>query len=182
MKRHVVLVGLSGSGKTVAGEIAARELGAPFADIDSQVEQGLGKPISQIFTEDGEAVFREAERAAVNRALQGRPGVVAPGGGWAAQGWARQGGGGAKLHTIANGSSNVFIIYLRTDPSEASRRLTGSRDRPLLAGDREADLVAQLKVREPFYLKAEAVLDTDGLPPAAVGAGIAALARKSAGW
>ena len=171
MKHHVVLVGLSGSGKTAAGEGAAKQLDAPLVDIDRQIESAAGKPIAEIFAERGEAAFRDAERTAVARALDGEPAILVPGGGWAAQ------AGNLDLVT-----RNVFIIYLNTTPAEAARRLASATDRPLLEGDREAMLRVQLAEREAWYEQANAVIETTGMTAREVADRVAALARKSAGW
>src|SRR5258708_10417038 len=46
--RHVVLVGLPGSGKTTVGTLAARELGAPFTDLDVVIASRAGKSVGAI--------------------------------------------------------------------------------------------------------------------------------------
>ncbi len=171
MKHHVVLVGLSGSGKTVAGEEAAKLLNAPSIDIDRQIESVSGKPIAEIFAEGGEAAFRDAERAAVSKALDGEPAILAPGAGWAAE--------PGNLDVVTR---NVFIIYLNTTPTEAARRLASATDRPLLEGDREAILRVQLAEREASYQQANAVIKTTGMAAREVADRVATLARKSAGW
>jgi dephospho-CoA kinase len=58
----VVLIGLSGSGKTTVGRIVAERLHAGFVDIDSILNRKEGKPIAMIFAEKGEGAFREMER------------------------------------------------------------------------------------------------------------------------
>ena len=85
MPRHIVLVGLPGSGKSTAGRLVAEALAAPLIDIDGLLVREMGMPVSQIFGMVGEARFREMERDAVNAALAAEPGVIVPGGGWAAQ-------------------------------------------------------------------------------------------------
>src|SRR5437588_9342018 len=97
MKRHVVLVGLPGSGKTTIGRLAAERLHAGFVDIDAIVERREGRPIALIFAEKGEAAFREMERKEMEAALAGEPAVIAPGGGGAAESGAI---GGAKPHAL----------------------------------------------------------------------------------
>jgi shikimate kinase len=171
VKLHVVLVGLSGSGKTAAGERAAKQLDAPLVDIDRQIESTAGKSIAEIFTERGEAAFRDAERAAVARALEGEPAILVPGGGWATQ--------PGNLDQVTR---NVFIIYLNTTPAEAARRLALATDRPLLEGDREAILGGQLAERKTSYEQANACIETTGMTVQEVADRVAVLARKSAGW
>ena len=82
----VVLVGLPGSGKSVVGKRLAHHNAAIFIDLDDRIEAAAGRPISEIFAEDGEAAFRSLERAAIadlgpaDRAAEVRR-VIATGGG-----------------------------------------------------------------------------------------------------
>jgi len=80
--RAVVLVGPPGAGKSSVGSLLAAELDVPFADTDDLVAAAAGKPVGDIFVDDGEPVFREFERLAVARGLEtvGR-GVLALGSG-----------------------------------------------------------------------------------------------------
>src|SRR5437588_6693333 len=103
MKRHVVLVGLPGSGKTTIGRLAAERLHAGFVDIDAIVERREGRPIALIFAEKGEAAFRERERKEMEAALAGEPAVSAP-----------VGGGGAKPGAIAAAQAHALGIYVHT--------------------------------------------------------------------
>ncbi len=167
MKRHLLLVGLPGSGKTAAGRRAAEMLGAPFVDVDEQVEA-----IRQIFAERGEPAFRELERRAVEAALAGPQGVVAPGGGWAAQ--------GANMEYAAG---RALVVYLRTAPSMAATRAAPEGSRPLLdAPDPAVRMEELLAARGGFYEGAEAVVPTDGSSVEEVAAALVQVARSRAGW
>src|SRR6185369_15370464 len=77
----VVLVGVMGAGKTTVGTLVADALGLPFRDTDDDIVAATGKPISDIFVDDGEDHFRALERQAVAAALDGFDGVLALGGG-----------------------------------------------------------------------------------------------------
>ncbi|MCA1822798.1 MAG: shikimate kinase, partial [Frankia sp.] len=76
-----VLVGPPGAGKSTVGALVAARLSVAFRDTDDDVVAALGKPVADIFVDDGEEAFRTAERAAVVRALAEHDGVLALGGG-----------------------------------------------------------------------------------------------------
>lgn len=172
MKKHVVLIGLPGSGKTTVGRLVADQLHAGFVDIDSILIRKEGKPIAMIFAEKGEGAFREMERKEMEGALAHQPAVVAPGGGWAAQ-------PGALEAARAAG----FIIYLKARPETATARAIPSGTRPvLMGGDSNAQMRELLKAREPFYQKADATVETEGKTADQVAGEALQLARNRAGW
>ena len=76
-----ILIGPPGAGKSTVGPVLAERLGVTFLDTDAGIEAEAGKPVSDIFVEDGEDAFRVLERAAVARAVAGHPGVLGLGGG-----------------------------------------------------------------------------------------------------
>jgi 3-dehydroquinate synthetase/shikimate kinase len=61
----VILVGLPGSGKSAVGRRLAQRHGATHIDLDEVIERQAGRKIPEIFADEGEAGFRERERAAV---------------------------------------------------------------------------------------------------------------------
>jgi chorismate synthase len=84
--RHLLLVGLSGSGKSTVGHLVAEGLGATLFDIDQLLVRQMGMPVSQMFGMLGEPEFRRMERDAVAAAWAAEgPSVIVPGAGWAAQ-------------------------------------------------------------------------------------------------
>src|SRR3954447_26250031 len=76
-----VVIGPPGSGKTTVGKALAVRLATSFRDTDEDVEAVAGKPVGEIFVDDGEERFRELEREAVRLALAEHEGVLAVGGG-----------------------------------------------------------------------------------------------------
>ncbi len=171
-RRHLVLVGLPGSGKTTAGQLVATTLGAEFLDVDAAIEARAGRCISDIFDHDGEAAFRRLEQEEVRRALDGSPKVIAVGGGW-----------GGRPGRPAGARARALIVYLRTEPGVAARRVAETGGRPLLeGGDAGVRMRGLLAEREPGYRAAEATVETRGLDPETVAARVVALARTHGGW
>src|SRR2546423_336617 len=76
-----VIVGAPGAGKSTVGQLVAEALRLDFRDTDADIEATAGKPIPDIFVDDGEERFRALERAAVATALESFDGVLALGGG-----------------------------------------------------------------------------------------------------
>ena len=79
--RHLFLYGPPGSGKSTIGRLLAERLGLPFTDLDTVIVETAGRPIPQIFAEEGEPGFRAREKQALAD-MGARPRhVVALGGG-----------------------------------------------------------------------------------------------------
>jgi shikimate kinase len=172
IRRHVILIGLPGSGKTTVGRLAAAALGARFVDLDEEIEGRAGKSVTRIFAEDGEAAFRVLETAVGEACLEGPPAVIATGGGFVVQDASR-----------AQARSAGLGVYLATDPREAARRLGGAAGRPLLEGGELAARVASLlAAREALYLESECTVTTTGRSAAEVCRAVVSLARDRAGW
>ena len=153
----LVLVGPPGSGKSTIGRMSARRLGVAFRDTDADVVAIAGKPINEIFIDDGEEHFRRLEEEAVDRALTTHDGVVSLGGGAVLSALTRQRLAGHQ------------VVLLDVDLSTAARRVGLNRDRPLLALNPRATLALLLRERMPLYLEvATRVVKTGDTSPGQV--------------
>jgi shikimate kinase len=170
-RRHVLLVGLPGAGKSAVGHLVAETLGAPLIDVDQLLVRQMGMPVAQIFGMLGEAEFRRMERDAVRAACSAGPAVIVPGAGWAAQ--------EGELELARETSC---IIYLKCQPSTAAKRTEGGEVRPLLAADPVARMRALLQEREVHYTRAEHQVATDSRTQQAAAAEVVRIARESAEW
>jgi shikimate kinase len=172
MPRHIVLVGLPGAGKSTVGRLVAEALGAHVIDIDGLLVREMGMPAVQIFGMVGEVRFREMERDAVKAAQAGAPGVIVPGGGWAAQ-----------PGELEAAKTTSLVVYLQCQPSTAAKRSQESEVRPLLTGmDPLQRMRTLLQEREPFYLLAHHRVQADSAAAEAVAREVVELARLHAGW
>lgn len=71
MSRVLILIGMSGSGKTTAGQALARLAKCDFVDSDEIIERDLaGKTIETIFKDSGESEFRRFEKMALTRLFE----------------------------------------------------------------------------------------------------------------
>lgn len=155
MAPRVVLVGAPGAGKSTAGALLAERLRCAFHDTDSGVEAETGMPVSQIFITQGEAHFRELERAEVARALADEGGVVALGGGAIMD---------AGTRTLLRG---LPVVWLEVGLSDALRRVGMNQARPLLLGNVRGTMLRMLQERTPLYDEVASVrIATDGRDPA----------------
>ena len=46
---NIYLIGMMGSGKSTVGKTLSEKMHKPFIDLDSEIEKGTGKNISEIF-------------------------------------------------------------------------------------------------------------------------------------
>ena len=79
--QNIVLIGMPGCGKSTLGTALAHRLGRPFLDTDAMIVQSAGRPIPEIFADEGEAYFRNVETEAVKSAGMESGAVISTGGG-----------------------------------------------------------------------------------------------------
>jgi shikimate kinase len=150
----MVLIGPPGAGKSTVGMLLARRLGVPFTDTDVLVERAAGKPVGDIFVEDGEPVFREMERAVVGRSLESSTGIVAL-------------GSGAVLDAdVRRQISGLVVVYLEAGFATVARRTGFDRPRVVVPGNPRGMLRSMLDERRAVYAElATVTIATDELSP-----------------
>ena len=163
----VVLVGPMGAGKTTVAGLLAERWGVPVRDTDQDIEAAEGRAISDIFVDEGEAYFRDRERAAVAAALAVHAGVLAL-------------GGGAVLDPATREAlRDQTVVFLHVGLGDAVKRVGLGAGRPLLLGNVRARVKALLDEREPVYREvARFVVDTDGRSAQEVADEVAARVEK----
>ncbi|MFJ9982412.1 3-dehydroquinate synthase [Streptomyces cyaneofuscatus] len=150
----VVLVGPMGVGKSTVGELLAARLGTTYRDTDADVVAEAGKPIAEIFYDEGEDHFRALERRAVAAALTGHAGVLSLGGGAVLDGATRE--------LLADRP----VVYLSMDVDEAVRRVGLGAARPLLAVNPRRQWRELMDARRHLYEEvARTVVATDENTP-----------------
>ena len=155
MAPAVVLVGPPGSGKSTVAARLGRLTGHAVRDTDTDIGKVAGKPIPEIFAQDGEAGFRELEAAAVATALAEHDGILAL-------------GGGAVLSAVTRESLRGHrVVYLALSMPVGVRRTGLAANRPLLVGvNPRATYQSLLQARIPLYREVATIeIDTDDLTP-----------------
>lgn len=167
--RNIIITGFSYTGKTQVSRIVAERMGWDLVDTDEEIVRIAGKPIPEIFAQDGEPHFRKLERQALANVCRRRCTVIATGGGIVTA---------AENREVMRASG--MIVCLEADPETIHRRLLIDSEkadrkviRPLLAVEDPLGRIRSLKAsRQLFYDEADWTVRTDHLTPDEVAAEI----------
>jgi len=157
---NLIITGFSGTGKSLVAAEVARGLNWDFLDTDDEIVKETGKPIAEIFRQDGEGKFRELERETIRKACQQRHTVIAIGGGAIVD--------PQNYELLAK---TGLIVCLEAKPETIYERLfreaacsPETEVRPLLANDNPLERIKQLKAsRQPYYANVDWTVHTDNL-------------------
>jgi len=152
-QKHIVLVGMPGSGKSTLGFHLSMLLGIPFVDTDNYIVTKFKKSVNTIFKDDGETAFRKMENDALKEILQNAPAVISTGGG---------------LPCFHNNMEiivqNSISVYLKVDTEILAGYLKNDKKRPLLKNKTEQELLEYVELllenRKDYYEKADITIKT----------------------
>lgn len=152
--KNIVLIGMMGCGKSTVGALLAQRLGRELVDTDQYIEAALGRSISSIFAQEGEAFFRDWELGAAEELAKRQNLIIACGGGLP-----------TRPDAIASLKYSGTVFWLRRDPGETYDALDTAQ-RPLAQQGR-ADFLARFAQREPIYRQwADYIIDDFSSPEA----------------
>lgn len=134
----IALCGYMGSGKTTLGKILAKKLNVTFADTDDYIEKIENKSIPQIFNQDGEEYFREAEFKAINHFAVMDKMILSLGGGLPVS---------DKNKSVLK---KMFVIYIDSPFEDCYKRICDT-DRPIVAQKSKEELQKHYEERVPHY-------------------------------
>jgi shikimate kinase len=167
--RRIVLTGFMGSGKSTVGPLLARRLGWKFVDADDMIAAEAGSTIAEIFAREGEAAFRERERAAIAR-LAGEEALVLALGGGAIE--------DAATRALLLNTPETLLVHLEVELATTLARCRGSEhSRPVLAD--QANLASRYQRRLPLYRTAHVSVAVDELTPEQVAEAIVHAMRRA---
>ena len=175
--QRIVLIGLSGVGKSSVGRLVADHLGWSMIDTDFEIERAFGVPIPEIFRSHGESAFRAQERKCLLEALGQDHVVISCGAGAAVD--------PALWTSELLGGASTLVVSLDADPETSLQRLVSQAhaegadvERPLLAGSDSLAQIVALKVRrQESYDWADITIITDRAPADLIAREIAWVAR-----
>lgn len=161
-KDLIYFTGFMAGGKSTIGRIVANTLGYAYTDIDKEIENRLGKKVTEIFAEFGEVYFRELEAQVLSDVSKQPQHVISLGGGTIMN--------PKNLEIIKSGG---VLLYLKSSLENIYKRLRYKTDRPVFMDKdgkwlRDAELKNKIKIlmeiREPFYQQSDLTIVTDNKP------------------
>ena len=140
INKNIVLIGVTGCGKSTIGSLLAEKLQLPFYDVDGYIEKKQGKSIKDIFIK-GESYFRKIESLALEEIVnKGGFKVISTG------------GGVVKIHKNMELFLGDFIVVFLNRNIQAIMQDIDVSNRPLLSADL-SKLYEIYEERLPLYRK-----------------------------
>ncbi|PCK00283.1 MAG: shikimate kinase [Zetaproteobacteria bacterium] len=149
LKKPIVLIGMMGCGKSAIGKALSTVLSCSFYDCDDLIVEDQGKPITQIFSDEGECAFRILEQQKMQDLLGRGVCVISTGGG---------------AITVADVMDDIKVraisVWLQSDVETVLMRVGDDNGRPLLQCDNPRKKLEELlSARERLYALADIHID-----------------------
>lgn len=150
--RRVAFIGLRGAGKSTLGRLTAGEIDAPFVELNDEIEQASGMPVTEVMALYGQAGYRRLEMQALERIVATYESIVL----------AAAGGIVSEPETFNYLLGNFHTIWLKARPEDHMTRVRAQGDERPMAGNPAAmeELRSILASREVLYARADAEVDT----------------------
>jgi shikimate kinase len=159
MQENIIIVGITGVGKTTIGKLMAEALDKEFIDLDKSIELRCGVDIPTIFEIEGEEGFRERETAELKEIVMTEHNCVL------------SVGGGCVIKEINRKliltPGNIVVQFHADIPTLVDRLSKSISKRPLMANTNiAAKVIALYEARKEFYDKvSHLTFDTSGMRP-----------------
>ena len=159
--KNIFLIGMPSSGKSTLGKRLARELHYHFIDTDRLITREEGRSVADIFAQEGEPYFREAEARVLRTIKPGGSLVVATGGGMPCfhdnMAYIKTAGVSVFLDVPPQALAQRMIAHAQQFPSDAPERpLFNAGDQALLDNLRQKH-----EHRLPIYQQADITITGD---------------------
>jgi shikimate kinase len=137
---RIVLIGPPGARVSETARALAERLGATVRDTDQEIESRVGKPVSDIFLEDGEESFREMEREVAVAALDDNSKMIVA-----------LGSGAVLDEAVRERLAGRTVVYLAADFKTVVKHAGLDQPRVVLPGNPRGRLRAMLEERARTY-------------------------------
>jgi len=151
---RIVVTGFMGCGKSTIGRKLSQAMNFHFVDTDTMIEQQYGKKCGDIFSEEGEPMFRQYERDALEKSIAMNHTIIATGGGAL-----------VRQDNLNLALDECIVVYLDVETEDLLERILFSpKDRPLIdVPDPQIVVDQMLEKRLPFYEQAQVHVSATGL-------------------
>lgn len=148
---NIALIGFMGTGKSSVGRLVADTLHFTFLDTDAVIEARAGKPITEIFEQEGEPAFRKLECGLVEELTRRERTVISTGGGLP-----------VNPANLASLKTHALVVCLWASPEKIFERVRHQSHRPLLNNPDPLGKIRELlAAREPSYHQADVMVNTE---------------------